>query len=690
MKYVAGFGLLALTVCLGCSGTSRTTQPKNDAGEQTDAGQQADTGELADAANQTDAADSGQGEAGAAGEASCTAGTYSCAGQTLRLCSASGVPELNRQCAADEYCDDRRALCVAQICTPGATSCDGAKVRVCNDAGSDFTVTQTCSLSQTCNAGTCQDIGCVPDTTFCSGGSVWMCGTDGTTSTLAQHCTSDQFCFESDRVATCSATVCVAGAAMCDGNVATQCKPDGSGPEPGGNDCTQSTQTCYSGQCSDLVCTPGQKLCDNNSAYLCADAGTSRTLLTTCAAGETCDASSGSCQAHVCDPGTLSCDSTRIVTCNSSGSGYVQSGPDCATTKGICQSGACKPLICTPQQIYCQNDNVVQCSLDGTSSTLYSDCVDANDHCVPVSSYAYCYPQFCQPSAAGCNGNLLTTCTADGNAWASGGTDCTLSNSVCANAKCMAKVCTPYATFCSGGNVQQCDYQGLTSAQAQFCAYGTYCQAQLNAASCVPTPCLPDTDGCASEKFGHCAADGMSIATVVTDCGAASQVCTLQGCAASATDTLASSNQLGAGAAYSSLIANVINVQSPRKLTTIEMYLSLPSTSSLVWVVYQQNVVNGSNEFDLKYEKTTSATGTGFQSSGAFSLELAAGTTYAIGVSVTGGNFVYYYDTVTPPVSLNFAHATGQVAGSFGTTLYAYGGTGTGALYYSRLTTAAP
>ncbi len=76
---------------------------------------------------------------------------------------------------------------------------------------------------------------------------------------------------------------------MCNGNLATECAPDGSGPKPGGNDCSLSKQTCYSGQCSDLACTPGQKLCDNNSVYLCTDAGTARTLLTTCAAGEVCD-----------------------------------------------------------------------------------------------------------------------------------------------------------------------------------------------------------------------------------------------------------------------------------------------------------------------------------------------------------------------------------------------------------------
>src|SRR5450432_3493468 len=695
-----GLGSWALAVCVwGCSGSSSTAPPKLDPGTQSDAGdaggsdaeapsEAGEAGAVDAGAGEAGAIEAGAGEAGAPSEPTCTAGTYSCDGQTLRLCSASGVPELDRQCATDEYCDARRALCVPQVCTPGALSCDGSKVRICNDAGSDFEPKQTCSVSQTCNDGACQDIACVPNTTFCAAGGVWTCGSDGTTSTLAQHCTADQFCLEKDRVATCNATACFAGDAMCVGNVATQCKPDGSGPKAGGDDCAQTTQTCYSGECRDLLCTPGQKLCDGSSAYLCADGGTSRILLATCTADESCDPASGTCQTRVCDPGKLGCDSTRVVTCNQAGTSWVQSGTDCAASSGICVAGACKALVCTPGQTYCQSDNVYVCGTDGTSSTLYANCGSMAYHCVAYGGgAAYCYPQFCQPSAPGCNGTLLTTCAGDGNTWVPGGTDCSQSNSVCVNAKCTPKVCTPSAQFCADGNVQQCDYQGVTSAQSKFCTYGTYCRAEQNTADCVPTPCLPDTDGCASEKFGHCAGDGMSVGAPVTDCGAVSKVCTLQGCAASATDVLGTSNQVGAAAPYGSLIANIIDVQSARKLTTIEFYLSLPNTRSLVWVVYQKNIVNGYPELDLKYQKTTSGTGTGFQSSGALTLELDAGKTYAVGVSIGDGNFAYYYDALSTPAPLNFAHAESSFNGVFATSLSYYYSSQT--LYYSRLTTTA-
>jgi hypothetical protein len=689
MKYgVAGLGLCALAITLlGCSGINRATVPKNDAGSVADAGDQADAGDLLDATSEgdaADAADTGQNDAG-----SCTPGTYLCDGQALRLCSANGVPELSQQCAATEYCDDRRALCVPQVCVPGTTSCAGAAVQVCNAAGSAFETTQQCSLSQTCSAGACLDIGCVPNTTFCNSGSVWTCGPDGTTSTIAQQCSSTQFCLENGPIATCNATACFAGDAMCNGNLATQCAPDGSGPKPGGTNCSLSNQTCYSGQCSDLVCTPGQKLCDNNSAYLCTSAGTARTLLTACAVGETCDPISGTCQNRICDPGTLNCDSTRLVTCNSLGTAYVESGTDCAAMNAVCLAGSCTPLICAPSQFVCQGNDLYICGPDGTTSTLSQSCSSDGAHCVSSGSYASCSPYVCQPSAVGCNGNVLATCAADGNAWMPGGTDCTLSNAVCVNAKCVPKVCTPVTSLCSNGNIQQCDAQGDASTLIRVCTYGTYCTMDLDGANCVPTPCLPETETCVAEEFGHCADDGMSIDSGATDCGALSEVCTLQGCAMSATDTLATSNQMQTAAQNSSLVADLLDVQSSRKLNTIEVYLSLPSSSTLVWVVYQEDLINHLPEYDLKYETTTSGSGTGFQSSGLVGLELVAGNTYAIGVSISSGNFVYYYDTVTPPVSVSFAHATGSFYSVLASTIpNTYVSTTT--LYNERLTTAAP
>jgi hypothetical protein len=132
----------------------------------------------------------------------------------------------------------------------------------------------------------------------------------------------------------------------------------------------------------------------------------------------------------------------------------------------------------------------------------------------------------------------------------------------------------------------------------------------------------------------------------------------------------------------------MVDVQSARKLTNIEFFLSLPSAHSIVWAVFQSNVVNGFNELDLKYQKTTTGSGTGFQSSGTIGLELEAGKTYAIGVSVSDGNFVYYFDTTSMQASLNFAHAVGSVSSSFAPTFTYY--QPSTLLYYARLTSSAP
>ena len=549
-----------------------------------------------------------------------------------------------------------------------------------------------CGLEKECTAGSCKDATCVPNSTFCRSGSVSTCGADGSTSAVSQHCSSDQFCLEKDNTATCSATACFPGDAMCAGNLATFCLPDGSGPKPGGNDCAAAKQACYSGDCRDQVCAPGKKLCDNGVLYLCSDAGTSRALLNTCAAGQVCDADAGACQPKVCEPGKLGCDSTRVVTCNAAGSGWKQSGPDCAANKGVCSAGACLPLTCSPGQSFCQDNKVYRCSSDGTSSSVSTDCSLYQDtQCTSLYGYPQCTTDACSPGVLSCNGNVLAKCKADGSTWESGGTDCSLTNSNCVDAKCVAPVCTPNGMFCSKGNVQQCDYQGLTSNQAQFCITGTTCKPYGSmSAECDPTPCFPDSDGCVGEKLGHCSEDGLSVGGTLTDCAAASKVCTPQGCVASAVTTLATANQIGAG--YDGeMLTNILVVENARKLTTIEAYLSLPTNRTLTWVVYELTNANQDGEFDLKYQKATPGTGAGFQSSGAISVQLKAGKTYAIGVSVSGGNFVYYYDTSSIPPSLNFAHAIDSADQSFGSSFYQFNpGQKNSLLYNDRLTTTLP
>src|SRR6478736_165462 len=622
----------------------------------------------------------------------CTAGSYICDGQTLLHCSGEGELEFGRECAKSEYCDSRRAQCQPQICKPGAASCDGAKIQVCSDDGSELVPKRLCALSQVCVSGECVDIACVPKSSFCADGNVWKCGADGTTSAPVEHCASGQYCLEREHSASCSATVCFAGDGMCVGNLATECKPDGSGPKPGGSDCAAAKQICYEGECRDPVCTPGLKLCDGNSLYLCSEAGAGRTLISKCGDTSSCDSMTGACQPRICEAGKLGCDGSRVVSCNASGTGWLQSGPDCAESHALCTAGMCKPIVCTANQTFCQDGNVYQCNVDGTSSVLQTDCsawgVNGAFHCVSSGTFATCNSYFCQPSAAGCNGNLLTTCKADGTAWVAGGTDCSLTGAVCSSAQCKPKICTPSTLLCEGNDVQLCDSLGVSSSRYKTCGYATYCKAQGNSADCAATPCVPDTNSCLAEKYGYCASDGMSVSDDATDCAASGLVCNGSGCAASAVDTIASADGVGASSYHT--IVNVMDVRTSRKLTTIETYLSLPANRTLTFVVYQKSFVGNQPSYELKFQKVVSASGSGFQSSGEISYELEANRTYGIGVNVSGGSFAYYYDralnfSLTSFASLQGGYYYNELPSS---TTYTY--PQLTQIYHQRLTTTLP
>lgn len=538
-----------------------------------------------------------------------------------------------------------------------------------------------------CSSGVCKDVTCVPNTTFCSGADVVQCGPNGVLLTVSEHCASGSYCLEKGSSASCSPTVCSSGDPMCVGSVATQCQSDGSGPKPGGVDCTKTKQSCYAGECRDQLCTPGQKLCDNGSLYLCAEAGTSRGLIIGCNTGQVCDEAAGACKPKICDPGLLSCDSTRVVTCNTAGSGWVQTNTDCATKSSACVSGSCIPIVCQANVRSCKDNNVVACNSQGTSQTVSTTC-GTSSRCIDSGSYAYCLALSCDPGQPVCNGNVLTTCSADGLGYTTGGTDCTLTGALCGDAQCKPGVCTPYQRFCKDGNVQQCN-DGFSFSQAQYCAQGTYCLSHSNLVDCSPTPCIPDTDACVGEKLGQCAADALSV-VASADCGAQQMVCSLSGCVASAVDTVSTANQIGT-ASSSELLGNVVLVQSARKLTLIEADISMALPRTLNWMVFEGTNADFNGEFDFKYQKTTTATGTGFQSSGPIAVELEAGKTYLIGVTASDGSFVYYYDYQSAPLPLNFAHVIGSVD-----TYYSSGGSfdgynqPIGLAYHQRLTTTAP
>jgi hypothetical protein len=451
---------------------------------------------------------------------------------------------------------------------------------------------------------------------------------------------------------------------------------------PGGDDCSLSGQICFGGTCLDQVCTPGQKLCDHGDVYLCAQSGTSTALLSTCADGEACDAESGTCKPTICTPGTLGCDTTRVITCAESGVSWDETGPDCSASGQVCDTGACKDVICTPGYSYCQNNGVTVCNALGTGGKLSQACASSY-YCQTSGSYAYCAYQVCTPDAAACSGTRIGTCKSDGSGVTPGATDCATTGQLCSAGKCVDQVCTPSTYFCSSGNAYYCDYTGLIQTLYKTCTTGTHCAMSNGYSTCVPTACVPNATACVAEKLGKCATDGMSISSVTTDCSGSTQVCTLQGCASSALDPIGSATDINASNTYLNMVGDVIQVDTPRQLTTIEAQLDLPASRSLQWVVFQLS----GNYFLLKSQTVTTASGTGIQSSGAISQELVAGGVYLIGVYVTNGSFAYYSSSTTP-AQLTFGTARGSFAGAYASTLNDY--ESAAALYYFRLTTQAP
>lgn len=576
------------------------------------------------------------------------------------------------------------------VCVAGVRRCEGLNVKVCNDDGTLEEIESTCTPMQTCADGACNDNACVPNTRFCKDGAVWRCDTTGGGSTLASMCPSGQFCRDDDGTAYCSNMACTPGQGMCAGSVASTCAADGSGPNPNGTDCAASKQGCVQGQCKDLACEPGSKVCQGKAVYLCGQNGTDTSLLLECGANDVCDGDMGACRPKVCEPDKMGCDTSKVVQCNAFGSAWLPPSKDCAGDNQLCVAGECKKQICQSSATYCQDGNVYQCDANGISATLSQTCNPQWNHCYqyPSGTYAICASNDCQAGHTFCDGNTIKTCTADG-AIPQTGTECG-SDSYCDpnSVTCKKKDCEPYTYFCKGGDIFYCEYYGGNQPGAQpvqNCLSDTTCQVVENVPSCVPLPCPPGEAACLNNQVGTCAADGQSLASVSDDCAKATNVCTSElKCAKTSVETIATAED-ALTESGGSFVGNAIQVRSTRKLTELQMNLILASPRELRWVVYEQSGQN----FVARVDKVISnQSGTGFLSSGPFNYTLKAGKTYLLGVAVSGGNFITYYDGAPFSGWGSFGSLLGRVDQGYSSTLGAY--VDTSILYQMKATTELP
>lgn len=573
----------------------------------------------------------------------------------------------------------------AADCEPGTKSCDGASVRVCSDDGI-ARIETTCTPAQVCQGGACHDIACVPGSTFCDGQVVRQCGADGTTSDVKSTCSASQFCSEQGTSASCGDTVCQPGAGLCVDGVATQCRSDGSGPKPGGTDCSKAGSVCTQGTCAEKLCTAGERLCQQGNVYFCVD-GSHTVPFAECGSGEVCDPNLAVCAKVVCSAGDLSCDGTRIVKCNELGTGYDQIGTDCASSDQVCSKGACETPICKPGATFCKDGNVQTCDATGLAPTVTQVCSSLYYHCGPSGTGAACLYNSCVAGSAACNGNVATKCNTDGSGYESGGTDCG-TDKVCSAGSCQPKVCTGYGYFCKDKNVAYCQ-GGLTYSLIQDCGSDARCVAMSSSgtAACVPYACQPKQTGCLGNQVGTCDSDGTALASVSQDCTATSQVCVNGGtCADSAVDTLGTAEELQSlNDGY--FFGDIIDVNSERRLTELEANVVLASERNLRFVVFEGTT---SNQFVARYDQLLkNQSGSGYQSSGAIDYTLHAGRRYALGVAVSGGGFVPYYDAAPWKSTASFGSIVGPAIAAYASTVYLSTATGD-RIYDLRITTELP
>jgi len=549
------------------------------------------------------------------------------------------------------------------ICVPGTRRCEGSVVKLCDAQGLQESVQQTCPSSQTCSAGACVDRACVPNSRFCNEGAIRKCNSDGAASTVVERCTGGLFCRAEDDDVSCSPQACSVGDALCEGNVATTCLNDGSGPKPGGTDCSTTQQLCYKGQCHDIACVAGSKLCQHDDVYLCGDNGTDLKLWADCQPSEVCDADLGTCRSKVCEPGKVQCDSTRVVTCNGFGSGWLPDLKDCAAEDKICTSGTCKKRVCSPNTSYCQDGELYSCDNTGTVSSQV-EC-GANAHCMSSGAYAYCTTDACIAGQPACRDDVIVTCNDDGTLPATGGTACG-EGQKCDAGVCVTR-CEQNTSFCKGNDVFYCQWDG-TSAVSQYCEGENKCEAAGGgSARCAPFDCSPSTTACLGNQIGTCADGGESLSAVSKDCTATAEVCTSAStCAATTTDTIGVAENSAELVSAGSVIGDAIKVNSARKLTEMQMKLKLDEPVSLRWLVYEETGTSYVAKVD---HVDANVSGDGFISSGPFEANLKAGKRYLFAVAIAGGDGFVYNDKAPFPASASFGTTLGRMSSAYYATI---------------------
>lgn len=279
----------------------------------------------------------------------CRPGSYTCLGNEVGTCAASGAGYDPSPCPAGRSCimDQGQASCVPQLCPPGEIGCDASRryTLTCADNGLEITRTTDCNAAgQVCADGACLAVACIANQTFCQGNASYQCDHTGTVSTFLETCGVRQYCDTAS--GTCKNQDCAPGHAVCEGNSVVEC--DVSGQAATTTNCEDTDEVCYDGECLAAVCAQGDTRCEGETVMECVANGTVEREAVICFANQHCESGvgTGQCVADVCTPGYYACDGDMYGTCNTNGSG-LNAGAQ------VCSGGCSDPNPNSPGGVFC-------------------------------------------------------------------------------------------------------------------------------------------------------------------------------------------------------------------------------------------------------------------------------------------------------------------------------------------------
>ena len=461
-------------------------------------------------------------------EINCVGGARTCEpfGRGVRTCNADGLGHSVSECPKGQTClpNGDGVACQPERCAADSFVCDeaGEVLLACDARGAAHVGYVDClARDEECREGTCRGTFCDPGTPVCvSAVHAGVCSEDGWHIHVEGSCDENLAC--DPESGQCRARVdCEPGTLACDGRRLGVCNEFGSGVLQGGTDCAGQGQTCIDGACTEEVCSPGTRACDDFNIIACNDHGSGYERVLSCPTGLYCRAMEASvtCELQTCEPGEPSCDGEVAGVCDDRGAALRTEGQvDCATAGQVCWQGACAESICTGTRA-CVDGNVHHCLAGGTQSELVQTCA-VETYCLQTGSdSAGCRPDVCSSGQAACDGNVATTCNADGSGYVGARTDCTALDQACiAPMGCQPRVCTPGASVCKDNRVVRCDMHGATEYLAQSCL-ASVCRD----ATCMPIICTSGATHCEGSVAVACGADGTGYTRA--DCAAAGQSC---------------------------------------------------------------------------------------------------------------------------------------------------------------------